>query len=291
MNYLTFSFMLAIHSVHVYNSDEREVGNCSMDIRTYTQPATTLTPALVVYLIDASHSMNDFCGSTTKIALVNTALKNAVKDMVRRSMRDGIVQKRYKIAIFAYSTDARGGRAPIILVVDVLGGIRDLPELVRFGVPVLSAGGETDTAAGFAVVERLLQAHLIEFQRSPAPLVCHLTDALLTANDPSPIVKRIQTLGVNDGPALVENVYVADNMLRKPVQDWQQWGGVLKTNVLTNEYAKLLFRLSSPLPETYRQNINNYGYHLQSGASLFFPGTHSDLVRLAFAISAATQLK
>ena len=252
-----------------------------MDIRTYTQPATTLTPALVIYLIDASHSMNDFCGPTTKIALVNTALKNAVKDMVRRSMRDGIVQKRYKIAIFAYSTE----------VVDVLGGIRDLPELVRFGVPILSAGGETDTAAGFAAVEQLLQSHLIEFQRSPAPLVCHLTDALLTANDPSPIVKRIQTLGVNDGPILVENVYVADNMLRKPVQDWQQWGGVLKMNVLTNDYAKLLFRLSSPLPETYRQNINNYGYHLQSGASLFFPGTHSDLVRLAFAISAATQLK
>ena len=25
----------------------------------YTQPATTLTPALIVYLIDASDSMND----------------------------------------------------------------------------------------------------------------------------------------------------------------------------------------------------------------------------------------
>ena len=252
-----------------------------MDIHTYTRPATTLTPALIIYLIDASHSMNDYCGPTTKIELVNKALKNAVKDMVRRSMRDGVVQKRYKVAIFAYSTE----------VIDVLGGIRDLSEIVRFGVPVLSAGGETDTSAGFTSVEQLLQSCLIEYQRSPAPLVCHLTDALVTANDPTPVVKRIQTLGVNDGPVLIENVYVADNMLRKPVQDWQQWGGILKGSALNDEYAKFLFRLSSPLPETYRQNINNYGYHLQSGAALFFPGTHNDLVRLAFAISAATQLK
>lgn len=252
-----------------------------MGINRYTQPATTLTPALVIYLIDASQSMNDRCGSTTKIDVVNIALKNAIKDMVRRSMCDGVVQRRYKIAIFAYSTK----------VIDVLDGICDLPELVRAGMPILSAGGKTDTAAGFAAVEQLLEAHLAEFQRCPTPLICHLTDAQFTSRDPSPIVQRIQEFSVNDGPVLVENIYVADNMLRKPVQNWYEWGGVLKARQLTNVYAKLLFSLSSPLPESYRQNINNYGYHLQPGSSLFFPGTHTHLVRLAFAISAATQLK
>jgi uncharacterized protein YegL len=247
----------------------------------YTQPATTLTPALIVYLLDASQSMNERCGSTSKIDVVNMALKNAIKDMVRRSMRDGVVQRRYKIAIFAYSTK----------VIDVLDGICDLPELVRAGVPILSAGGQTDMAAGFASVEQLLEAHMVEFQRCPAPLVCHLTDAQFTAHDPSSIIQRIQGLRVNDGPVLVENIYVADTMLRKPVQDWHEWGGVLHTRQLANAYAKLLFYLSSPLPESYRQNINNYGYHLQPGTSFFFPGTHTDLIQLAFAISAATQLK
>jgi hypothetical protein len=247
----------------------------------YTQPATSLKPALVVYLIDASHSMNDPCGTTTRIDMVNKALREAIKDMVRRSMRDGIVQRRYKIAIFAYSTK----------VVDVLDGICDLPDVVKHGVPVISAGGETDTTAGFSTVETLLQAHLEEFRSCPAPLVCHLTDALITVNNPLSVVRRIQGLKVNDGAVLVENVYVADNMLRSPVEDWSQWGGILKASQLKNEYARFLFQLSSPLPETYRQSINNYGYRLQKGASLFFPGTHIDLVRLAFAISTATQLK
>mgnify|MGYP001483033799 CR=1 FL=1 len=247
----------------------------------YTQPTTTLTPALVVYLIDASHSMNDPFGGTTKMDAVNKALKEAIKDMVRRSIREGIVQPRYKIAIFAYSTK----------VVNVLEGIRDLPELVRHGVPVISAGGETDTATGFAAVETLLQKHLETFQTCPAPLVCHLTDALITASDPTTVVRQIQSMIVRDGPVLVENVYVAENMLRTPVYDWHQWGGVVKAGQLTNNYARLLFHLSSPLPETYRQNINDYGYRLQQGAALFFPGVHIDLVRLAFAVSTATQLK
>ncbi|HLZ22855.1 MAG TPA: vWA domain-containing protein [Ktedonobacterales bacterium] len=247
----------------------------------YSQPATALTPALVIYLIDASDSMNEPCDTATKITLVNQALRAAVKDMVRRSMRDGVVQRRYKIAIFAYSTQ----------VIDVLGGIRDLPDLLKSGVPELSAGGVTDTAAGFAAVEALLGEHLAEFQHSPAPLVCHLTDGVFTTVDPSPSIRRIQGMGVHDGTVLVENVYVADGMLRKPVADWRQWPGIQRENELANDYAAFLFSLSSPMPETYRQNINNYGYHIQPGAALFFPGFHSDLVRLAFVISAATQLK
>jgi hypothetical protein len=247
----------------------------------YTQPATSLNSALVIYLIDASHSMNDPCNGTTKINIVNRALKEALTDMIRRSMRDGMVQRRYKVAIFAYNTS----------VVDVLGGVRDLPELVKKGMPVLSASGETDTSVGFLAVEKLLQQHLGLLYNSPAPFVCHLTDALITTTDPTPIVQRIQRMSVRDGNVLVGNVYVADNMLRAPVTDWYRWGGVHRPSQLTNDYARLLLRLSSPLPETYRQNINNYGYNLQRGAALFFPGVHTDLMRLAFAVSTATQLK
>lgn len=248
----------------------------------YTQPATTITPALVVYLIDASDSMNEPCGDTTKIALVNQALKSAIKDMVRRSIRDGVPQRRYKLAILAYSEK----------VLDVLEGIRELPEIVKAGVmPKLSAGGVTDTSTAFASVERLLNPQIASLQRCPSPLVCHLTDAQFTTDDPSNVIRRIQAMKVEDGPVLVENVYVADKMLRKPVHDWHEWGGVLRASDLANEYAQFLYQLSSPLPDSYRQNINNYGYRLQPGAALFFPGANADLVRLAFAASAATQLK
>ncbi|HET8910515.1 MAG TPA: vWA domain-containing protein [Ktedonobacteraceae bacterium] len=249
----------------------------------YTQPATRLTPALVIYLIDASSSMNEPCGSTTKIALVNMALEEAVKGMVLRSMRDVKVQPRYHIAMFAYSTKVN----------DLLNGIRTLPELLRVGgSPELIAGGtETDSASGFMAVEDLLKQHLATYKNGPAPLVCHLTDGLFTTQDPAPIIQRIRAMSVEDGEVLVENILMIDKMLRKPPKEWSTWGGVQKARDLTNDYAKHLFALSSPLPETYRQNINrSAGYDLQKGVALFFPGIHPKLVQLALAASSATQM-
>lgn len=252
----------------------------------YTQPATTLTPALVVFLIDISDSMNEPCEATTKIALVNTALRESIRHMIRRSMRDGVPQPQYQIAILAYNTR----------VIDILDGIHSLPELVQNDVPKLIARGETDTTAGFAAVEKLLQHYQTSLQRSaslrrPAPLVCHLTDAHFTTDDPTPYVKRIMGMRFSDGPALVEHVYMAKDMLRQPVPDWHQWGGVHRSDEIINKDARRLFSLTSPLPGVYCQNINNYGYQLQKGARLFFPGTHPELVKLAFVVSAGTQLR
>src|SRR5579862_8067802 len=106
----------------------------------YTQPATTLTPALVVYLIDASDSMNEPCGNTTKVAMVNSLLAATFRDMARRCMRGGVLRPRYKVAILAYSRQ----------VTDVLQGVRDLPTLAQAGTPEIIASGITDMVAGFA---------------------------------------------------------------------------------------------------------------------------------------------
>ncbi len=247
----------------------------------YTQPATTLTPALIIYLIDASDSMNEPCGSATKIALVNGLLQATLRDMVRRCMRNGVLRPRYKIAILAYSRT----------VIDVLQGVRDLPTVVQAGMPELSASGVTDTEEGFKAVERLLEGQLPDLMDSPAPLVCHLTDAGFTTHDPSASIQRIQAMRVNDGPTLVEHVYVADHMLRIPTRDWTTWGGARTRSELNNPYARYLFSQASPLPETYRHSINDYGYNLEPGAKLFFPGAQADLMRLAFVASTATQLK
>ncbi len=252
-----------------------------MQERLYTQPATTLTPALVIYLVDASDSMNQACNESTKMEVVNRSLRMTLRDLWRRSMRDGMPQRRYKIAIFAYSTK----------VVDVLGGIVDLPELLQYGVPQWSADGVTDMAAAFGAVAAFLDRRLAEFQRCPAPLICHFTDAIFTTTDPSPAINRIQAMRVEDGPVLVEHVYVAERMTRKPIRDWYQWQGVHRASELSDKYARFLFGLSSPLPETYRHNINNYGYHLQPGAMMFFQGIQQDLIRLAFVTSIATQIK
>jgi hypothetical protein len=252
----------------------------------YSQPATAHTPALIVYLVDAGTSMHELCGTTTKIDIVNKAFYRAMQIMVQRSIRDTIVLPRYKISLFAYNSTA---------VVDVLSGIQSLPDLISAGYPVITAGDErTDMARGFAFVEKFLETCKAQFQYSPPPLVCHITDTPPSAQNISivmNIVRRIQSMHVNDGPVLVENVYMAEKALQQTVQDWQQWGGILKEKYLADAGARQLYRLSSFLPPTYRQNANEYGYALQEGAANFFPGLHTELISLAFAASLAVPLK
>ncbi len=252
----------------------------------YTRAATIHTPALIIYLINASASMNELCGTTTKIDLVSKALFETVQMMVQKSLRETIVLARYKIAIFIYNSAT---------VIDVLDGICDLSDLVWAGRPIIIPGGDaTDATRGFDAVEQLLKTCRTKFQHCPAPLLCHVTDRSLLRQDFSSImrvVQRIRSIRVDDGPVLVENVYIAENVLQHVVSDWQLWGGVLQEKNLVNDYAKLLYRLSSPLPTKYRQNMNEYGYLLQEGAAFFFPGLHTELVSMAFAASTAVSIK
>ncbi len=252
----------------------------------YIRPATTHTPALIIYLINAGASMNELCGTTTKIDLVNRALYEAVQLMVQKSLRETKVLARYKIAIFAYNSAT---------VIDVLDGIRALSDIVWVGRPIITPGGDsTDATRGFIAVEQLLRVCRAEFQHCPAPLVCHVSDTLLLQQNTSAIFRfaqSIRSIRVDDGPVLLENVYIAENALQKVIPDWQLWGGVLQEKNLANDNAKLLHRLSSPLPAVYRQNMNEYGYRLQEGAAFFFPGLHPELVSMAFVASTAASIK
>lgn len=260
----------------------------------YEQRATLLTPALVIYLIDASDSMNEpYDTSQKKIDLVQQALNMTIQWMVDHAQnRVGVLEDRYHVAIFAYGTTV------LDVINDATGpakarSILPLTGITRLGKLELHASGKSDMVAGFEAVEKLLHAHLSDYkQRCPAPLICHFTDAGYTTKDPMPVIRRIQKMRVDDGPVLVEHLYTADHdhlytadrMLRKPVQDWRQWPGILHPKDVTDLHARYFSSLSSPLPETYRENINTSGYHLQKGARLFFPGDHPGLIPLTFAI-------
>lgn len=254
----------------------------------YTVRARSTRPALIVYLIDASDTMLQPSGAGTRMDAVNHALQEMLRELVRRSIRDQLVQDRYELAVFAYSTE----------VIDVLESSPDphlhgksiwkLSELLQVGLPRITASGQTNTFAAFAAVESLLNQHLDRYADSPAPLICHFTDGLFSTSDPSPVVKRIRSLAVKDGPVLVENVYMQSNVLREPVTNLSTWPGVTRASDLADPYARFLFELSSPLPASHREFINARGYSLRENAALFFPGSEVDLIRLAFAASAAT---
>jgi hypothetical protein len=245
----------------------------------YTVPATSKTPALVIYLLDVSGSMGEEIGGKPKIEIVSDALHQVAVRMVQRSTKGTTVAPRYNIAMFAYSSQ----------VTDLLGGIKTVAELAQMGVPRLQPMDATDTSAAFREAESLLKSQIGNLQDCPAPLVCHMTDGEYNSGgDPEPIAKQIMQMSVPDGNVLVENIFVTDKALTTPITDPKDWDGITDETPLASPYAETLMRMSSQIPPTYASVMAEMGYRLSPGARMLFPGNTPEIVELGFAMSGAT---
>ena len=247
----------------------------------YTLKATATTPALIVYVLDASQSMGQNLGGKRRIDVVRDALGAALRQMIFRSTKGLRVSPRYRVAMFAYSDDVH----------DLLGGAKGIEQIAHLGAPMLEPMRTTETARAFAAVERLLRAELGAMHDCPTPLVCHMTDGQYTGDDPEPVARRIMSMAVRDGSVLLENIFISDRILSEPVRDPKRWPGVLPETSLVAEYARKLRSMSSPLPASYQATMAENGYQLSPQATMLLPGTTPELVAMGFQMSAATPVR
>lgn len=251
------------------------------NIMAYDIPATSQSPALIIYLLDISASMQDKLDGLPKIDHVNQAIEKVLRRMVQRSTKGEVISPRYRLAMIAYSDQP----------FDILGGIRTIDEVAQMGRPSLVANTSTDTAAAFIAARDLLRQELPYLQGHPAPMVCHLTDGEFNGPDPEPIAHEIMQMSNEDGNVLVENIFVGPNLTVEPISDPYAWPGVFDMSELKSRYAQKLFNMSSPLPDSYAGMLNEEDYELQPGSRMLIPGTNYDLIELAFALSGATQIR
>lgn len=247
----------------------------------YNISATAATPALIIYVIDVSGSMSECLQETPKIDIVKDALREILDHMISCSTKGELVSPRYRLCLLVYNDT----------VTDILNGHKTITEIDEMGEFELVAAGRTNTAAALSVAYDYLKKIVPKLSKHPAPMVCHLTDGVYTSEDPLPIAKKIMELSTNDGNVLLENIYVGSNLTQQPISDPQKWPGVRSVNELIDPYVQKLFQMSSPLPESYAQEIKKFGYNLETGCRMIFPAVNKDLVRLAFAVSGATPIR
>src|SRR6476646_5407279 len=117
---------------------------------TYNNKATAKTPAHVLFVIDASASMLERCGNTTRIGVVQEALTNVIIQMADLSTKvvngEAVLRPRFKIAIIGYNDR----------VYSFHRGFVPLDEFVNYGLPNIQPDGGTNTAQALLAVETLL---------------------------------------------------------------------------------------------------------------------------------------
>ena len=244
----------------------------------YTTLATSKTPALIIYLLDISASMDRRLGNKSRLETAMDALQAAIRTMVFRSSKGRRIQPRYRIAVYAYSND----------VFDLIGGIRTIDQVASIQFPKIATQQGTDTAKAFAAAAELLARELPSMSDHPAPLICHLTDDRYTGQDPEPIVRAIMQFANEDGNALVENIYISQKLGHQSNQDALAWQGIGPTTPLADPYAGKLRAFSSPLPESYRLMMREMGSNIANDAVMLLPGNSPELISLGFQMSSVT---
>lgn len=244
----------------------------------YEITATQKTPALIIYLLDVSGSMDEPLDGASRISHVNRALQKVLHRMVRRSTKGELVAARYRLAMIAYSNKP----------LDLLKGIETIDKVVKRGRPLLAASSSTNTAAAFDLARQILKAELPRMAGHPAPMICHMTDGNYTGHDPEPIAREIMEMSTSDGNVLIENIFVGENLTSKPIGNAKEWPGVQSVSELSDPVVARLYNMSSSLPECYAEAIQEVGYRLRPGIKMLFPAATQELIELAFAMSGAT---
>jgi uncharacterized protein YegL len=244
----------------------------------YTRlPIGTHQPGLILLLIDQSESMTYPYGSVSKQEFAALAVNRCIYDIVNACKAGDSVRDRCHIGVVGYgqTTDILVGGRPSELieqikgletstrkVPDGAGGLVDIAQRIPIWIePHAKNGSPMDKA--FDLVGELVQAWVTENPDNFPPVVINITDG--EPNDATRAElsgKRLLGMGTSDGSVLLFNAYIADSSAHEIRLPSDESG-------LPNEFAKLLFRVSSVLPEPMLYAAKNAGFAPSPGARGF----------------------
>jgi len=241
-------------------------------------------PTCFVFVLDQSGSMADPFGgeqSVRKAEFVADAVNRTLHDLVIRCTKTEEVRNYYHIAVIGYGSKVQpvlGGALTGKILVPV-SELADLPVRVetrnkkisdgaggiveqqtRFPVWMdPAASGKTPMCQAFELVKSTLDQWLVDHRTGFPPIVLHLTDGESTDGDPSDLGRQIASSATQDGEVLLFNCHVSKHSYGKveyPGDDGS----------LPDDFAKMLFRISSVLPDEFRRSGEQVGIRMGEGA-------------------------
>jgi hypothetical protein len=247
----------------------------------YAAEISRTNPTCFLFLIDQSHSMaGSFGGQPGKKKAdgVADALNRLLQNVVLKCAKSGGVRDYFHVGVIGYGSRVasvlRGKLAGQTLVpVSVLannplrveqrtrkvddgaGGLID--QSFKFPVwlePV--AGGKTPMCEALGLAGQYLKDFIGQFPGCYPPLVVNISDGQATDGQPTGPADDLRALHSEDGEVLLFNAHLSSS----PAQPVEFPGD---EEALADTHARLLFRMSSPLPPRLLEAARTEGYHLE----------------------------
>lgn len=233
---------------------------------TYEAQISRGNPTAFLFLVDQSGSMSDKMSSgKSKADFVADALNRTLMNLVTRCTKAEGVRDYFDVGVLGYGGSGVGNGFSGALgssVLNPISAIEQNPVRVEDRKKKMDdgAGGILETSVKFPVwfepkasggtpmreaLTRAAEELVTWCDAHPdcyPPTVLHVTDGESTDGDPEEIATHLTQIRTNDGEVLILNLHVSSHSadaIRFPSSD----------SGLPDDYAKLLFRMSSQLPE------------------------------------------
>lgn len=237
----------------------------------YTAEINRTNPSVFLFLIDQSGSMDDVLedgeSRRKKSDGVADAVNRLLQNLVIKCAKSEGVRDYYSVGVIGYGgtvqpafAGALAGKdlVPISEIADNPARIDERSKRVEDGAGVLVdqaikfpiwfdalAHGGTPMCEAFRLAHVTLSSWISQHPSSFAPIVINITDGESTDGDPTKDADALRNLATEDGNVLLFNLHLSPSTVA-PIQFPDTVDG------LPNQYAKVLFKISSLLPPYMR---------------------------------------
>ena len=272
----------------------------------YTAEISRVTPSSFLFVIDQSGSMGDTFGAgggRSKAQELADVINRLLQNLVTRCAKGEEVRDYFEIGVIGYGQTIGqvlqgplAGRDfvpisqiafnPVRLenrnkkVPDGAGGLVD--QSFQFPVwldPIHN--GATPMCEALRRAKTALEVWATSHPNSYPPTLIHVTDGESTDGDPSSLATEIRGISTSDGPVCLFNLHLSSTSA-KPIT----FPG--SEAELPDQFARLLFGMSSPLPERIRKEAGSEGYAVTDGSRGF--AFNADLVETIRFIDIGTRV-
>jgi hypothetical protein len=147
------------------------------------------------------------------------------------------------------------------------------------------ANGGTPMCQAMGRAQSILSRWVTEQPTSFPPIVINITDGQATDGDPAAAASALKDLKTEDGQVLLFNIHVSSTP-SSPIEFPSNESG------LPDDYARLLFRMSSPLPDYMKVIAGEEGFPIgDSPRGFVFNGDMVSVIRFLDIGTRATSLR
>ena len=264
----------------------------------YEAEVSRSNPSVFLFLVDTSGSLIDPFGGEKKgkrkAEGVADAINRLLQNLAIKCSKSEGIRDYYEVGVISYGRKvqpALGGKlagktlVPISEVANNPAKVEervkqneDVPEgevsetKVKFPVWFSpQAAGPTPMCAALKLAAETLKPWVEAHQWSFPPMVINITDGESTDGNPATEAEALQALHTEDGNVLLFNCHISSS-------DSESVLFADAAEGLPDQFAEVLFNISSPLPEAIRESAEREGFSVSENSRGF--AFNADLVEL-----------